>query len=542
MTADLDPITVEVIGASLSSIVEEMGETLVKASFSPNIKERRDCTAALFDASGHIVAQAEQIPIHLGSLMGIVQALLDAYPAEELRPGDVFIGNDPHTGGGTHLPDIVLAEPLIIDGTLRGWVANLAHHADFEDRGHRHIFQEGLRIPPIRLGRDGVPQPAIMRLFLTNCQVPDERRSDIAAQLAANRRGTLRWRELVERYGADTLERASAQLLDHTERLTRAGIAAIPDGRYAFADRLDNEGLPEELTMSVAVEVAGDTITFDFTGNPPQVEGPQNMVRSALLATVYYAMKTLLDEDLPPNAGLHRPITVVSEPGTIVDATAPAAVNSRMQAGQRVVDLIHGALGEAVPDRVIAATNGACTALSFAGTHPRTGEYYIYLETIGGGSGAACEIDGADAVQVHLTNTSNLPVESLETEYPLTVEAYELAADSGGAGRRRGGLGIRRRIRVEAPTARVRVSTSRQTSRPWGFLGGGPAGPARVTYTDGVRAYGGVAVLRAGQAVTVQTAGGGGYGPAAQRAPQDRARDRTEGIVAASGDEQDREE
>ena len=532
-SASPNPIQVEVIGSSLASIVEEMGETLVRASYSTNIKERRDCTACLFDANGNTLAQAEQIPIHLGSLMGIVEEVLRRYPADAIQDGDTFCGNDPHTGGGTHLPDIVLATPIFVEGKLTAWATNLAHHADFVDRGHAHIYQEGLRIPPIRFTRGGEIQQDVLELILLNCQVPHERLPDFRAQLAANRLGVARFQDLCARYGRDTLLATGAALLDYTERKTRAGIAAIPDGSYTFRDRFDSEELDEELELEVRIDVAGDELALRFDG-PPQVRAGLNMVWTALLATVYYAVKTVVDPNIPPNAGLYRPISVSAPHGTLLNCAPPAAVNGRTQACQRVVDLVHGALAQAVPDRVIAACNGANTATVFSGIDPKTGRYYVYLETIGGGFGARATKDGLDGVQVHVTNTSNLPVESLETEYPLVVEAYELVDDSGGPGRTRGGTGIHRRIRVEGHEARFEVSTSRRLSAPWGLFGGHPGGRTEVNLSAGAQPLTGRGtVLRDGEAASVITAGAGGYGDPRERDPELVRRDVREGKVSA---------
>ncbi len=280
MTAiQLDPVLVEVVGSALSTIVEEMSETLVKAAFSPNIKERRDCTASLFDAEGQAIAQDEGgSPLHLGSLMGIVSALREQYSLDQIRPGDVFIGNDPYTGGGSHLPDIVLATPIFVDGELSAWAATLAHHADFGDRGHAHIFQEAIRSPPVHLVREGVRQEELLQLILLNCQVPEERIADLRAQEAALRVAVTRYRELCERNGTDVVRAIGAELLDYTERRTRAAIAEFPDGEYTFEDRFDCPELDDELTLRVRIVVSGDRMLFDFAGNPPQVRASVNVV------------------------------------------------------------------------------------------------------------------------------------------------------------------------------------------------------------------------------------------------------------------------
>lgn len=518
MNAHVDPITVEVIGNAVSSIVEEMGETLIRASYSTNIKERRDCSTALFDAKGRTLAQAEHIPIHLGSFIGLIDAIMERVPLGEVEDGDTFIGNDAYNGGGTHLPDLVLATPIFVEGEIVAWAVNLAHHADFVDRAHAHIFQEGLRIPPIRLYRRGVLQEDIMSMILLNCQVPRERLNDLRAQMAANRLGIDRFRVLCGKHGKDLVMAAADELLDYAERRMRAGIRTIPDGVYSFEDRFDCHDIDGELIFKIRIEIKGDDIHLDFTDNPPQVRSGVNLVRTALLATVYYAVKTVVDPDVLPNAGLYRPIHVKATPGTILCAAEPAAVDGRMQTSQRVVDLVHGALAKAVPARVTAAHNGACIAVVFSGNHPVTGNYYVYLETIGGGFGARATKDGLDGVHVHTTNTSNLPVEGLEPEYPLMVERYELVDDSGGPGRFRGGMGLRRRIRIEHDDCAVTLHSAREHSSPWGLDGGGEGGRFQVV-TDGTGGplVKGDGMFGKGDRVEVVTPGAGGYGAPTER-------------------------
>jgi N-methylhydantoinase B len=529
----IDPITIEVIGSALGSIVEEMGEALIRASYSTNIKERRDCSTALFDLRGNTLCQAEHIPMHLGSFLGLIPHILKRHSIAEMQPGDVFCGNDAYEGGGTHLPDIVLAEPVFVDGEIIAFAVNLAHHADFADRGHAHIYQEGLRIPPIRLYRAGVLQRDVQALILLNCQVPRERLSDFRAQMAANRLGVQRLTALCAKYGRATVLRAGDALQDYAERKMRAGIAAIPDGTYRFADRYDCPEVDGELDMACEIAVRGDTMHLHFDG-PPQVRAGLNMTYTALLSTVYYAVKSLVDPTILPNAGLARPIAVSAPEGSIVNCVHPAAVNGRLGACQRVVDLIHGALSAALPERVIAATNGACTSITFAGHQPRDNALWVYLETIGGGSGARASKDGLDGVHVHMTNTSNLPVEALEIEYPLTLLRYELVDGSGGPGRQRGGMGLRRVYRAEAP-CRVRVDIARRLSAPWGLFGGLPGGRAEIVLRGGVAGFDhGSGGLRAGEIIEVVTAGSGGYGPPAERHPEAVERDVAEQRIDAT--------
>jgi N-methylhydantoinase B len=529
----LDPVTVEVIGNAVSSIVEEMGETLIRASYSTNIKERRDCSTALFDAKGRTLAQAEHIPIHLGSLMGIIEEVLSRYPISEITEGDTFAGNDAYTGGGTHLPDIVLATPVFFEGEIVAWATNLAHHADFVDRDHAHIFQEGLRIPPVRLYRGGQLDKDLLEMILLNCQVPRERRLDLLAQMAANRLGIQRFQALCSKYGRDLVLAACDGLLDYAERRMRAGIESIPDGTYTFEDRFDSEELEGELSLRVKLDVRGDEMWLDFAGNPPQVRAGLNLVYTALLATVYYAVKTVTDPEAPPNAGLYRPIHVTAPPGSILNSVSPGAVNGRTSTCQRVVDLIHGALAPAIPDRVVAACNGANVSTTFSGVNPRTGEYYVYLETLGGGFGARATKDGLDGVQVHVTNTSNLPVEALEPEHPLVVERYELVDGSGGPGRWRGGLGLHRRIRAVDHECVLYVNSTRRLSGPWGLFGGMEGGRCQSLLDPGTPPLErGAGILQPGEAFSIVTPGAGGYGPPSERDRELVRRDLAEGTIS----------
>lgn len=526
----VDPITVEVIGSALSSIVEEMGEALIRASYSTNIKERRDCSTALFDTRGRTLCQAEHIPMHLGSFIGIIAHVLKRHDVAGMRPGDVFVGNDAYEGGGTHLPDIVLAEPVFVDGAIVAWAVNLAHHADFADRGHAHIFQEGLRIPPIRLYRAGELVADVQEMILLNCQVPRERLSDLRAQMAANRLGVARTQALCAKYGTATVLAASEALLDYAERKMRAGIASIPDGTYAFEDWHDNPEIDAQLRFAAEIEVRGDEMHLHFD-SPPQVRAGMNMTYTALLSTVYYAVKTLVDPTILPNAGLARPLHVTAPEGTVMNCVSPAAVNGRLGACQRVVDLVHGALARAVPERVIAACNGACVSATFVGTMG-DGGLWVYLETIGGGSGARRGKDGLDGVHVHMTNTSNLPAEALEGEYPLTLMRYELVDGSGGVGRQRGGMALRRVYRADAP-CRLRLDGARLQSAPWGLEGGAPGAMGSFLFSPGVAGFDhGQGDLRAGDIVTIVTPGAGGYGPVRERDPAARARDIAEGRIS----------
>ena len=527
----LNPITVEVIGSAFESTVDEMGEALVRASYSTNIKERRDCSTAIFDARGTMLCQAEHIPVHLGSFISFIPLIMERNRPEDIKPGDVFIGNDAYEGGGTHLPDIVLAEPVFYKGKLVAWAINTAHHSDFADRGHAHIYQEGVRIPPVRYYREGVLQKDIQDLILLNCQVPAERLSDLRAQMAANRLGVSRMVALCEKYGADVVDMAGRELQDYAERKIRAGIRQIPDGTYTFSDVFETESYPELMELGVTIRVEGDEMHLHFT-SPPQVRDGLNVVYTALLSTVYYAIKTVVDPNVPPNAGIARPLHVSAELGTLLNCVHPAAVNGRLAACQRVVDLIHGALAPVVPDRVTAASNGSCYGIIFIGNRPDR-SLWVYLETIGGGNGARYNKDGLDGVHVHMTNTSNLPVEALEGEYPITLLRYELVDDSGGAGEFRGGMGLRRVYRVE-DTCRVAASGSRMRSEPWGLDGGLRGASGGVTYYEGsgpgVKSAGEV---HRGDVIEVVTPGAGGFGSPSKRPAALVAQELKDGTISA---------
>ena len=539
----VDRVTLEVIGAALLSIAEEMGTALIKSSYSTNIKERQDCSTAIFDARGEVIAQAEHIPMHLGSLLGVVQEILARYPASALAPGDVFISNDPYTGGGTHLPDINLISPVFADGVLFGFVANIAHHADRSADRIRTIWDEGLRITPIRLAEAGRIREDVMELLLANFALPDQRRGDFRAQIAANRLGERRLAELIGRYGALTVRAACEASLAYGERKIRAAIASLPDGVWRYADAMDDDGVtPNPIPIVVTITKRGDALALDFSGSGPQCAGDINVVYFALLATVYYALKAVLDPTIPANGGFYRAITVTAPEGSIVNARPPAPVAWRTQTCQRIADVVLGALAQVVPERVPAAGNGANCAMVFSGTDPSTGKLYVYLETLAGGAGATVTGDGLDAVQVHVTNTSNLPVEALESEYPLLVAEYALVEGSGGAGRHRGGLGLRRTIEVLGHEARFLGTTERARLAPWGLCGGQPGGRARLVLDPGgpnerdlppkVWGY----PLKPGDRVSIETPGAGGYGPPEERALEQRQEDERDGISRGRDD------
>lgn len=458
----IDQITTEVIGHRFAAAANEMMATLVKTAYSPNIKERRDCSVAVFDAAGDLVALTAIAPLHLSSLIGMVANITRRHPLDTLAPGDGFLTNDPYVGGGSHLPDLTLTSPVFVDGDVVAFVANIAHHSDIggkvagsESADCTSIFQEGLRLPPVKLIDRGALVQDVVDIVLLNSRTPRQRDGDLKAQVATNATGVRRVQEIFARFGTRTVKAALAALLDYAETRARAEIARLPDGTYRNQDYLDNDGVEDKLIpLQVAVTISGDTIHFDFTGSAPQIGGARNMPLVATLSGVYYAVKAITDPTLPPNAGYFRTIRVTAPEGSVFNCRPPAAVGDRSATGNILGDLLMGALAHAVPDRVMAGC-GPLHGLIFSGVDPRNGEYFVDYETYAGASGALADRDGMDAVRVHVSGSANLPIESVEQEFPLAVDCYELVTDSGGAGRFRGGLGTRRDVRILAEDGRL---------------------------------------------------------------------------------------
>ncbi len=529
----LTAIDVELLRNALGSIADEMYVALMKSAYSTNIKERHDHSAAIFDSQGRVVVQGESLPLHLASMLGLVEVVRERYGLDQIRPGDMFISNDPFVGRGSHLPDVAMVAPVFFGDSLALFVGNIAHHADIGGMspgsmagGMTEIYQEGLRIPPIRLVRDGKVVSDVMDLILLNVRVPEERRGDYAAQIAANRLGSRRCQELFKRWSRTEIEEGTSAIIAAVAKRMRHAIEELPDGEYTFKDVLDDDGIDaRQIPLAVKINISGDEIHFDFSGSAPQVLGNINVSAAGLQASVLYALKVLVDPEGPQNHGMLEPVTICAPEHSILNAGFPAATAARAQTCQRIVDLIFGALSDAIPDRVTAASNGANTTASFSGTGP-DGKFYVYLETIGGGAGARSYRDGTDGVQVHITNTSNLPIESLENEYPLMIERYELQADSGGAGQYRGGLGLRRVYRPIGHTLRFSGQGERFTNPPWGLFGGEPGATGRfsIHYDDGkdVRLANKPAPMSAGPnaRIVVVTPGAGGYGPSKERDPE----------------------
>lgn len=534
----INSVTLEVISNSLLSIVEQMGVILTKTGYSTNIKERKDLSVALFDKNGKLITLAQHIPLHFSSLLGAVSEVLNKWNINDIYEGDTFIGNDPYSGGGSHLPDIVLVKPVFYKGELIAFAVNTGHHADRNIR-RSTIYDEGLRIPIIKLYEKDKLVKDVYDLIMLNFQLKEERKGDLRAQLIANQFGENKIIELIDKIGIDTYTDFCREWLKYGERKARQSIKQLPDGIYEFEDYLDDDGnKTEDLLIKLKIIIQGEKIDFDFTESCEQVTGSFNCIRNALLATVYYAVKCLMDNTMPANAGAFESIDVTAREGTLVCSTEPAPTQSRATTTQRIADVIFGAFAKIDPVKVTAAGNGAVSFFNFSGFDGRTGKPYVYLETIGGGSGARFNKDGLDAVQVHMTNTSNLPVEALEMEYPLLVEKYALAENSGGDGEYRGGLGIIRGIRIldESKNTELLAATERTKTRPWGLFGGKCAAGARLNVIrDGKRINTLNKVngfpLMANDMIELVTAGGGGYGDPSKRSVESRKKDRIEGKV-----------
>lgn len=531
-SAKLDPIKLEILWNGLRSITDETFVALTKSAYSTNIKERRDHSTAIMDREGRLVVQASQaLPIHIASMSGLMTCLLEKF-GHDIQDGDIFVANDPHTAGGTHLPDVNMARPVFVDKELIGFVCNIAHHADIGGMapgsmagGMSEIFQEGLRIPVIRLFRKGELQQDIMDLLLLNVRIPLERRGDYFAQIAACRLGGQRLVDVTNDYGKTFLLAAFDEIIVRTEQRLRRALAEAPDGVYEFEDMMDSDGIDTfDIPICLTLTIKNDSVHFDFSGTAKQVPGNINVTMNATQASACYALKALLDPDVPNNEGILNVVKINAPKGTLLNASFPAPVAARAHTCQRIVDVVFGALAKALPDKVVAAANGANTTAVFAGTDPRTGSGYLYLETLGGGVGGRPTKDGKDGVQAHITNTSNLPVEAIEMEYPLLVEEYSLVEDSGGAGEYRGGMGLRRVVRPVDHRCTFNGVGERFRHRPWGLQGGKPGAGGRFQiresngHTRRLDDKPGEVRVAEDQAIIVETPGAGGYGSPNRRA------------------------
>ncbi len=551
-----DPVELEVFKHLFHSIAEEMGATLRRTAFSPNIKERRDYSCALFDAAGQVLALGDHMPVHLGSMPMSVRAAITQL---NLAPGDIAMLNDPFRGG-THLPDITVVAPAFIAdaGRLAGagrakhdraprrgphatapsfYVAARAHHADMGGTYAgsmgpcREIYQEGFRIPPVKIVRGGQIDPDVLALLLNNVRTPEEREGDLSAQLAACHTGIIRLYELCRRYDLARVQRAGHVLLDYSEQMMRAFLRTGPPGIYAAEDFLDDDGVGDD-PIRIAVRItfprkssSARPVIVDFTGSSPQVAGSINAVEAITYSACFYVFRCLLREDVPATAGLMRPLQLIAPNGTVVNARPPAAVaGGNVETSQRIVDVLLRALAQALPDRIPAASSGTMNNLTIGGMETRSGQAlpFAYYETIAGGSGATPIHDGVSGVHTHMTNSLNTPAEALEYSYPFRVTKYELRAGSGGEGKYRGGDGIVRELEL-LTDAVVTLLADRRKTRPYGLAGGSAGEPGRtmIVHLDGSTEVllGKCSVhVRRGEGIRIETPGGGGWGPLAAKA------------------------
>lgn len=517
----MDSVTLEIFKSLYTSVAEEMGASLRRTAFSPNIKERRDYSCAVFDCRGQIIAQGDHMPVHLGSMPMSVRAAIEHC---ELQPGDVIILNDPYAGG-THLPDVTLVAPVFDPTETHLWfyVANRAHHADIGGATPgsmgkaNEIYQEGLRIPPLHLVTRGQLNDEFLNLFLANVRVSAERKGDLKAQLGALRVGAERLREIVARYGFKESDTYAQHLIDYTARMMRGTIAALPDGQYFAEDWLDDDGESEEpVRIAVTITIRGERATIDFTGSAPQVRGPLNAVAAITISATYYVFRCLIPNDVPASAGVLAPLEIITPNDTIINAVPPAPVaGGNVETSQRIVDVLLKALSQAAPSIIPAASQGTMNNLTIGGWDATRNKEFAYYETVAGGMGARANADGLSAVHTHMTNSLNTPVEALEYAYPLRVRQYAIRRGSGGAGKQRGGDGVVREVELLSD-AQVTLLADRRKLAPYGLAGGaaGESGEAELLVGRKSKRLPGKFSLaaKAGSRIVIRTPGGGGFG------------------------------
>lgn len=515
---DNAPILLEVFKNAFSSIAEEMGVVLQRTAFSPNIKERRDFSCAIFDKKENLVAQAAHIPVHLGSMSESVKVAIKEFNFEE---GDMVVLNDPYMGG-THLPDITLVAPFFYGGELLFFIANRAHHSDVGGSASgsmplsSSIFQEGFIIPPIKLLKRGELNEEFMKLFLRNVRTPKEREGDFKAQIMANLVGLRRLKELIEKEGVHKVVYFSEKLIEYSEKFIRERIKKLPQGEYEFTDYMEDDGYGnEDIKIHLKLKVSKDKLVFDFTNSDEQTKGGINAVRAITLSAVYYCVISILGKDIPINEGCFKPIEVITRKGTIVDASFPCGVAAgNVETSQRIVDVVLGAFAKVLPKEIPAASQGTMNNVAVGGINPNTGESFTYYETIGGGMGASAKGDGESAIHSHMTNTLNTPIEALEHHYPMLITEYSVRKNSGGKGMFKGGDGIVREYEF-LTDVEVTVLSERRRLSPYGLFGGNPGQPGRniVITSEGVKEMPSkfAISLKKGDRLRIETPGGGGY-------------------------------
>ncbi|GGF50098.1 N-methylhydantoinase B [Azorhizobium oxalatiphilum] len=540
----LDPITVEVVRNKLEGIANEMQQTLLRSSFSPIVKEGLDASASLFTVKGETLAQAIAIPIHLATLIPCIARILKTFPLETMQEGDLYLMNDPYLGG-THLPDIALVQPVFAKGRAVAISATMTHHQDMGGMSPgsiptnaTEIFQEGLRIPPLKYRDRGVVNETLVAMIRQNVRIPDTVMGDLNAQLAACNVGARRMAEIVENFGHDQTQAIFADLLDRSETLTRAALRQMPEGTYRYVDFSDNDGIELDKTIrfEVAVTIKDGTLSCDFTGSSPQVKGPFNCVPSGSLAAACFAVRAITDPQIPTNAGCFRAIELTLPEGSIVNPVEPAPVNSRTATIKRITGCILGALKDVLPERVPADNSGELLALMFGGRYAN-GRAFVTGELITGGSGAGLASDGVDVIETDVTNCMNLPAEAMEMETPIRVNRLALRPDSGGAGKRRGGLGLIKEYEILEGEVTFTHRGERHFFAPKGANGGEAAACAhsvihRVSGAQEVIPSKQMTTLGKGDRVVVETAGGGGNGPVTERTRTDILTDIANGKVS----------
>lgn len=534
----VDAIDREVIGNALRAVADEMAVTLVKASYSMVVRDHLDFSTAVCDARGRLVVQGTCLAIQLGALPFAMRAILEEYP-EGLAPGDIVLTNDPYGGGATHLPDFVTAAPLHAGDRLLGYVIILAHKLDIGGRSagglapdSTEIFQEGLRLPPLKYHDAGEESTVVRQFLAANVRTPEQVLGDLRGQVAALRTGQTRFDELVARYGADDVTDATNQILDHSEQLARHHLAALPDGRATFTDHIDDDGVGgPPVKVRVSLEIAGDRCIVDYTDLPPQVPSAINATLCNTYSVALFALRILIGADVAVNDGLARALEVRAEPGTIAFAKFPAAVGSRGIVLYRLWDALAGAIGALVPERAMAGGDGGYDILVFSGTYPDD-RAFVLTELMCGSWGARTDRDGNDAISHPIVNMSNTPVEYLEAEYPLLVEEYALVPDGFGDGRYRGGCAVRRSFRARTGPITLQLRSDRRIHRPYGLAGGqdGPPSRTRRLARGGAEELPskGEFLLEEGDLLIHTVCGGGGYGPPAERPEKLAQRDRDE--------------
>lgn len=527
----IDPVTLEIIRNRLDAITGLMQLTLLKSSVSVILKEGEDCSCGLFKPNGELLSQACANPIHLGIMGPAVETLLQKFPSAGMSEGDIYILNDPYNGG-THLPDIIMIAPIIVDGAVVAISAALAHQEDIGGRSFgsmpadaTEIFHEGLIIPPSRLYRQGVRDETLVDVLKSNVRLPEGFLGDIGAQIASVKVGMRSYKAMIEEFGRDTIDEALDALFDQAEKLSRMAIEAIPDGEYSFEDFVDNDGieLDSQIRLAVKLTVTGSNVVADFSGSSSQVKGPANVGYWGTYSAVIFAFRAICNPDIPTNAGMSRPIKMVIPKGNVLNPKWPAPVSLRAHTAKRVVDVLYGALAKAVPERAIAASSGSLSVCSFGGAH-ESGELFGCSDIVAGGMGGRRGKDGIDLLETDITNCMNIPAEALEAHYPLRVVRSRYRTDSGGVGTFRGGLGIDRAIQVVKGPIRCSYRSDRHLTRPWGIRGGGPgqSWQTHILTADGVRHQvrsKAIFELNTGDTLEMLTGGGGGYGDPLERDP-----------------------